>query len=378
MQSLLPETLSSIIGDIYDCVINPDGWVQALTRINQAMNGAYTTISLTDPAFLHPRMAAHSPWDSQMLKILNEEYGVDGVPGLREVAFGDIDTPQSSINQLGESAFYASPFYRNWVQPQGLRDACVMTFVRTADRIGAIATATWASRDVVTADERRFMQLLAPHIRRAAMIGDLLDYQRVQAESFRAAVHQLKTPVILVGHRAKVLFANNAAQLMLQQQLLLTLRDGCLCTTHDAVTVALQDALLRCGAQGKELGGRGIGIPLVVLGQPAAVAYVLPLQNRTLPSGFDGATAAVFVSVAQHTASPPHQVLAALYDLTPAEARVMVLVGSGLSTGNAAVTLGVSENTVKTHLSRVFVKANVTRQTRLMQLVRSLASPVPN
>jgi hypothetical protein len=52
MKALEPESLSSIISDVYDCAFDPDRWQLALTRINEAVNGAYTTISLSDPQFL--------------------------------------------------------------------------------------------------------------------------------------------------------------------------------------------------------------------------------------------------------------------------------------------------------------------------------------
>ena len=98
MQALQTGIFSSIVGDIYDCALDPEGWTTALIRVNDAMNAAYTTISLSNPQFIQPRMAGHSPWDPVMLKVLNEAYGIDGVPGLREVAFGSLDEPRLTLN----------------------------------------------------------------------------------------------------------------------------------------------------------------------------------------------------------------------------------------------------------------------------------------
>ena len=139
MDGLKPETLSSVIADIYDCVLQPN-WTAVLTRINGYMGGAYTTISMSSLSFELPRMAAHSPWDPIQLQVLNDEFGVGGVPGLREVATGDVDTPRSTLNEMPESEFQASRFYREWVAPQGLRDGCVMKFAQTSDMIGVLAT----------------------------------------------------------------------------------------------------------------------------------------------------------------------------------------------------------------------------------------------
>jgi DNA-binding CsgD family transcriptional regulator/PAS domain-containing protein len=376
MHALQPEVFSSIVGDIYDCALNPDGWTATLIRVSTIMNAVYTSISLSDPHFAQPRMASHSPWDPVMLKVLNEEYGIDGVPGLREVAFGALDEPRSTLNDLSEAAFHATPFYQNWVQPQGLRDACVMKFAQTGERLGVMATVTSARRDIITAEERRFMALLSPHFRRAAMIGDLLDHERVQTASFRGALERLQTPVILAESSSRVLYANAAASALLDAGQVIKRVDGGLAAVSHSTAFALADAVLRAAGSDADLGSRGIGIPLSLPGQPIAVAYVLPLKNTEARSAFNTASAAIFISTSVAGMPPAQQVLATLYDLTPAESRVMAMMGAGVTAGAAAAELCVTENTVKTHLARVYGKTGVSRQSELVKLVEALAPPV--
>ncbi|TIT55742.1 MAG: LuxR family transcriptional regulator, partial [Mesorhizobium sp.] len=50
MERLSSEVLSSIIGDIYDCVSNPEGWAGVMTRVTKAVDAAYTTIALAGTA----------------------------------------------------------------------------------------------------------------------------------------------------------------------------------------------------------------------------------------------------------------------------------------------------------------------------------------
>jgi DNA-binding CsgD family transcriptional regulator/PAS domain-containing protein len=376
MKALEPESLSSIISDVYDCAFDPDRWQLALTRINEAVNGAYTTISLSDPQFLMPRMAAHSPWDPVMLKVLNEEYGVAGVPGLKEVAFGDLDTPLSTLDQMSEEAFQASRFYQEWVQPQGLRDGCVMKFAQTSDRMGLIAFITRDTRDIVTADERRFMAALSPHVRRAAMIGDLLNYERVQTQHFRQALDRVAAAVFLVDATGRILHANGQADAMLTAEAHVMSAGGVLTTSNPLMASALSDAISRTTGASSDLGGRGIGIPVSVAGQLPAMAYVLPLRASATRASFSPAVAAVFIA-SRVTAVPPAQdVLATLYDLTPSEARVMLKIGEGIGLGPTADALGISENTAKTHLTRIFGKTRTSRQTEIVSIVAALSPPV--
>jgi DNA-binding CsgD family transcriptional regulator/PAS domain-containing protein len=378
LDGLKPEVLSSVIEDIYDCALAPEGWAAALTRIALLMNSAYATISLSDPAFQQPRMAAFSPWDPVQLKILNEDFGIDGVPGLKEVAMGDVDHPRSTLNEMSEPEFQATRFYRDWVAPQGLRDACVMKFVHSADRIGVMAAITRADRDIVTADERRFMRLISPHIRRAAMIGDLLDYQRVETRSYRSALDGLQLAVVLVDGDARILYENAPASAMLRVGVPIKQSGGHLIAANPAIGTGLADAIRRAApvAGDHDLGARGIAVPVSTPKGPPAVAYVLPLASKGFRAAFNPATAAVFITTTIAGLPPAHDTLATLYDLTPSEARVLVQIGSGLSTAEVALALGLSANTVKTYLSRLFAKTGVQRQSDLVRIVTQLTQPI--
>jgi DNA-binding CsgD family transcriptional regulator len=376
MDGLRPEVLSSVISDIYDCALQPEGWTPVLMRINRLMNCAYTTISLSDPQFNQPRMVAHSPWDPIKLKILNEEYGVEGVPGLRDVIFGDVDTPQSTLNTISETEFFATPFYRDWVAPQGLRDGCVVKFVHTLDRVGAMASITWADRDIITADERRFLALVSPHVRRAAMIGDLLNYHRVETQAFRSALDGLKVPVLLVDKDSVILYENASASYLLHAGQPLKRVGKTYATANQTTDGWLAAAVAKAAENQLNLGSHGVGLPISATGQRPAVAYVLPLAANGLRAAFNPAVAAIFVSTTISGAPSPQEALATIYDLTPAEARVLVQVGSGQTTAAVAELLDVSENTIKTHLARVFNKTGTSRQPELVKIVALLASPI--
>ncbi len=61
------------------------------------------------------------------------------------------------------------------------------------------------------------------------------------------------------------------------------------------------------------------------------------------------------------------------YGLTQAEAKVALAASSGLSIPETASRLGLSPNTIKTHLRRIFAKTGTNRQTELARLMASIA-----
>jgi DNA-binding CsgD family transcriptional regulator/PAS domain-containing protein len=376
MQALQPNTLSSIIGDVYDCALHPQAWGQTLTRISSAMNSAYCTIAMGDTAqAMRPVMAVHSPWDPAMLQALNDDFGLEGVPGLKAVAFGDVDTPRSTLQDMSEADFQQTPFYLEWVKPQGLREACAMKFTHTEQRIGLIASVIRADRDVISEDERQFMALLSAHLRRAALIGDLLNYERLQSQSLRDTLGNLATPVFLLDRHAGITFANPSAQALLEDNVLTKSKSGQLTVGHASMHTALVDAVARCAGVGSELGSRGIGIPISNTVENTAIAYVLPIGQTAIRSGQGEAVAAVFIANSAHSALPTQEILIAVFGLTPAESRVMLAVGEGATPAQAALRLHITENTVKTHLARVYTKSGAHRQSDIVQLLMSIGSP---
>ncbi|MGX5827855.1 helix-turn-helix transcriptional regulator [Mesorhizobium sp. 43Arga] len=376
MERLSSEVLSSIVGDIYDCVLNPDGWTEVMIRITETMDAAYTTIALASTAGNHGRFAAQSPWDPERMRVLQEDYDFDAIPGLKAAVVGDIDTPVATLSHMREADLQRTPFFQNWAKPQGLREGCITKFVHTPDRIGLLGCTTRASRGVISAEEQRFLALLSPHLRRASLIGDLLDQARVAANLYRAALDHLAVPVVLTGASGAILHANGAAELMLAGHGPILSRNGVLQTENPAVARALLEAIAGAADADGSLGSRGIGLPISAPGQPPAVAYVLPLTEGTARAAFRPACAAVFVSTTTSSSPLPEAVLTTLFDLTPAEARVLLRIGSGLSASRSALSLGIGENTLKTHLNRIFAKTGTRRQADLVKLISDIGTPV--
>jgi len=58
--------------------------------------------------------------------------------------------------------------------------------------------------------------------------------------------------------------------------------------------------------------------------------------------------------------------------VTPRELEILALIAKGLSNREIADTLFVSENTVKTHSSRVFDKLSAKRRTQAVQIAKDL------
>jgi hypothetical protein len=132
------EQLSALISNIYDCAIAPEGWSDTLTHFTQYVEAAYVSISLVSLPHQEIVVAAASPWDLEELARLSRDFDQD-IPGLQQLALGPVDTPLSTMQLMDEAQFQTSRFYREWVAPQGLRDASLCKIAQTGDRMGVVA-----------------------------------------------------------------------------------------------------------------------------------------------------------------------------------------------------------------------------------------------
>jgi DNA-binding CsgD family transcriptional regulator len=81
------------------------------------------------------------------------------------------------------------------------------------------------------------------------------------------------------------------------------------------------------------------------------------------------AVAAIYVTDPEQVSEKPEVVLIRLYGLTPAEAKVAALIVRGMSARQAAESLGISYNTIKSHLKGVFAKTGTNGQGDLIRLI---------
>jgi DNA-binding CsgD family transcriptional regulator len=108
------------------------------------------------------------------------------------------------------------------------------------------------------------------------------------------------------------------------------------------------------------------------------VATVLPLNSglRQASAKPLTASAAVFVHYAPVVDEGLVTTLGAAFRLTGAEARVLAGLLEGLQISEIAHRYGVSGNTVRTQVQRLFEKTNTKRQSDLVRVVSNTLPPI--
>jgi DNA-binding CsgD family transcriptional regulator/PAS domain-containing protein len=372
--------LSDLVGAVYDCIPDASLWQGTLDRIRTLCDGYLATLAVLDTDEKLARFSV-ACGDPEILEPLLSTYNSD-MPFYTAVPKMELDVPQTvdSIYELdGPSTrerWLSSKMAREWAMPNKLDDFIWVPVMKQPGRIGNLVVITHKDRPQITRADIDVVSALSPHVRRAVTIGDLFESERRKGEIFRDIVDTLSHPVLIVSADMQIIFANLAAEKMLQAKQMLTSLRGELSFNfshaHRAITKAVETGRYDEFA----MGPTGINVPLANCATPS-VAHVMPLAQRD-PSQRIAirAAAAIFIASAGSAPLPAMDAIAALFGLTAAEKRVATQVASGKSRRDIAEASGVSDGTVKSQLAAIFDKTNTADQRDLALLVRDLSPPL--
>jgi DNA-binding CsgD family transcriptional regulator/PAS domain-containing protein len=369
------EELSRTISQIYDCALDPSLWPATLDHLNQFFGSSFAAVFLAQNEPFTPLAYFHSTWDEIELQRLVYEFAPH-IPGVLDTMTGAIGIPVSllaRLDQNGVSEHLQSRFYREWVKPQGLGDAVITKFCQTRNRSGTFQLIGARDWELEMSEIARLVELLLPHLRRAVLISDLLEQNCLKLESLQSTINLMASPIILTRSDRVVCYANTAAARFLESGEALRELNGRLTIADINTRRAFEEALLAASRGDQGIGAQGIGIPLFSDQGYPAVCYMLPINQSKARSANGEASIALFVSTLAHAAPAPAAIVATIFGLTSAEARVACELQSREALGAAADRLGISANTVKTHLKRIYEKTGTSRRSELHELIYGLS-----
>jgi DNA-binding CsgD family transcriptional regulator len=217
---------------------------------------------------------------------------------------------------------------------------------------------------------------LLPHLERALELTWQFARERSARHALLDVLDQLPTAIVVVDGEAHPVMVNAAAEGIL------AMGDGVLVNGKRLLALwPVERARLSqliaaaCAAANGDAAGAGGHLTITRPSgcQPFLVSVSrLPRTYRDL-AGRRKRVAAVIIKdphLAPQASIGGRREIAELYELTRAEGRLLGLILDGLGLFEAADRLGVSRNTARTHMKRIYAKTGARRQA---ELIRRLA-----
>src|SRR4029077_10968704 len=116
---------------------------------------------------------------------------------------------------------------------------------------------------IVDDQARRNMKLIAPHIRRAVLIGRMFEFKAAEVATFVDTLDGLGAGMYLVDAAGRVIHANAAGNAILGASDILSSVGGRLVAGDAQIDRALRDVFAAAGQGDAALGTKGIAVPLI-------------------------------------------------------------------------------------------------------------------
>jgi DNA-binding CsgD family transcriptional regulator len=369
------ELLTHLIANIYDAALDSALWPEVLVTIGEFV-GAYgggiiSKDSVTKASTVHYDFGV----DPRFVQIYSQTHSkFDPVSTL---PIFDVEQIVSLPELEPYDEFCEGRFFLEWMRPQGLVDAANSVLEKSTFGCSFLTILRNEASGIVDHEMRQRMALVVPHVRRAVLIGQVIDLKQAETATFADMLDALSAGMFLVATDGRIIHTNAVGRSMLITGNFLRSIYGRLVTCEKHVDKILRETFAIASVSDAGIVGKAIVLPLTTPSGERYVMHVLPLTSGARRGvGKDhSATAAVFVRRAALESSSAAEVIARMYKLTPTELRVLLGIIEVGGVPEVAAALGVADSTVKTHVGHLFEKTSTSRQADLIKLVAGFVTP---
>ncbi len=348
-----PDTLD-LLAVLFASLLDDAPWATFLDRLRNTAQASYATLILTPYAAYRPGLILTPGADPSVdADYASRIFTIDPFTGL----------PEGKVSRLldfvADDAF--KPAFREFMSSFEVLGVDIVL----SDRIDARLRLTRAiDLPAFTPAEAARLQRLVPHVRVALSLFDRLATVQTEQRIYAGAIAQMAIGVIILDVHGKVVSVNTHAEAILTE------RDGI--GLHDGMVVPVDPALARQLRVHIADPGKAGSLTLRIDRPSGAGDLLLVVDSASAPgraTTASGPATVLFLTDPARGRSVQAAAVRDLLGLTQAEAAVAALLADGLSPADAATRIGISPNTVRSHLRSIFNKTGVKRQSQLVQLV---------
>lgn len=278
---------------------------------------------------------------------------------------------------LPEAELRQSEFFRNFLEPVDVFHILGVD-INTSDGAQCRLRISRGRDDPpFVSAEKTLLARFIPHLEQSIRVHMQLNRIEIERNLYAGAVDQMAVGTIILDETGKVLQTNQVAERLLQEkdgikQVNDGLQVGSARDTQEFRRLVRQAMLSQKGNQATVVEAMRVTRPS---GRADLGIIVRSVPLAAWSEGKQCPAVVIFISDPEQQSSAPQEIVRALFDFTPAETQLAMLLANGLTLDEASEELGISRNTSRAHLRSTFSKTGVTRQTMLVRLIlRSVAT----
>jgi DNA-binding CsgD family transcriptional regulator len=280
-----------------------------------------------------------------------------------------------------------SPWYQEFLSPVGIGQVLVNIIYGLNSTIHHPTVLSYfrgLNDDPFDDEEKWKSSLLLPHVSRALGVAARLCNTEYELATSLIALDRLRQGTLLIGKNEEILFSNKAALRILNLDDGLKLQPtprkevkSYLITKQRGVQESLDEAI-REMVRPNLLSAQHFSKTIVIPRPSGRVPFVINFSPLPSQRGFvidtdNRPRAIAFISDSSEPIHVNHALLREAVGLTKAEIRTSEFILDGRSLEDISKECGLSVNTLKTHLNRIYSKTNTGTRASLVKLLVTLS-----
>jgi DNA-binding CsgD family transcriptional regulator/PAS domain-containing protein len=381
------QAYDTLIGLIYEGALEQKPWQSALPLLREMFDAQVVSLVLRppaegdrgvilnslrpDPGITEDQSESGDPSDWELTAYREQFFSLDpfiNLPPDQVISLEDL---------LPDTELVVSEYYQQYLQPINLFRILGVDTQEPGGMLARLRISRRREEPRFDDQDRQRLARITPHLCRAIQIFATLSRTTSERDIYAGAVDQLAVATIILDEQGRVLNTNAVARAVLEETGGLTLHGKHLHVEGRDINRELQAAVeqvIEAQHRGETSLVRALRVPRD--GGRADLGLVLrPVSTGEWHEGQSSPCVAVFVSDPDQRETASQQTLAELFELTPAEANVAILLSRGLSLAEVSDAQNISQHTARAQLKSIFAKTGVSRQAELVRLVlKSVAS----
>lgn len=365
-----PQAMVKLVTRAVEAPLRPDGWQRFLDATAQRLASTMSVFMLLDPDDPDAAQILTNGPGREFDREFRLRYGGEDDYFLQGMTGAPTGTVRLGSEIISPAEMRQTSVYRELARPWGIEHFMGSVIVND-EQLNAHFSLTRppGAAPFTEADKQLVSTWLLPALRRSLELDRELRRLRALGGALAVALDQVPYGALFIDHRGRLLHANRRGEGWLRTGQALRLAGQRLQAAEPQLQAELDRVLKLASRQHPVRPAATLQLPGHD-GQPAARLVLFPLPPGHAGSGLPGGAACMLLIHGPSGSQPQlSQWLVQQYRLSPGESRLAAALFVGQSLPAAAESLGISRNTAKSHLARVFDKTGVRSQAALLKLL---------
>lgn len=364
--------ISDIVGIIYGAASGEAEWQAAIARLRDLFGGSSANFVRHGPD-IGPQDLIATETDPVFHERFVAEFASEANPFIQSAMQAEAGKVFTDRTLFDREELRASRYWNEWMAPQDMYSGMFCKVWVSDSSIWAFNVQRGCKQAEFGRAEIALLEKLLPHLTRAMRISRY----RLTAQALASTLYRLPFGVLLVGADQHIIEMNELAETLLSRpESRLRIEAGRLvptCANAGEMRAAIAQARL---APSLETPGSGD----FLIRQPAAhgvsgnlMVSVLPLANRKdFGPAWEPMAAVILREVVPQLPEGFDTHLRAIFNLTPAEARLAANLCAGQSLKSSAELQDIRFSTARHYLENIFQKTGTRQQSQLVALLKNV------